>query len=239
MRGGVGGEWCWWWEGKCAIMRVLLIISEERCAMWRAVMRVGELLGRGVGVVMVVVGVGGVGVAGVAGAAGCRVDKDPKTMSHEELRAVYECLRPGLVAGYQKRKSPIAMEYTDWRAASTGPAAPGFHSGQYLMTYVNAVGYDDYVAFASAGANMPVGTMIAKENFSFKRNGKVKKGALLMMEKVGVEKAAETGGWVYSGVKPNGKKLKVDQKGFCHACHMAWPGQDFLGYPTPAVRVGE
>ena len=171
-------------------------------------------------------------------AAACKVEKKPQDLSHADMRVFYDCIRPDLLKGYQKRgKNPIAMGYSDWQAASTAPAAPGFHSGQYLMTYVNPVGYADYVAFQTTAANMPLGTLIAKENFSLKKNGTLKKGALLMMEKVGLDKAADTGGWIYSGVKPNGKKLKVDQKGFCHACHLAWPGQDFLGYPIPAVRV--
>ncbi|MGR3984754.1 MAG: cytochrome P460 family protein [Gammaproteobacteria bacterium] len=178
------------------------------------------------------------GLTGNVSAAECKPGKNPAQMSHAEMRAHYDCFRPGLAAGYQKRgKNPIAMAYTDWQAASTAPAAPGFHSGQHLMTYVNPLGYASYVAFQAQGANMPAGTLIAKENFSFKKNGKLKKGPLLMMEKVGLDAAPDTGGWIYSGVKPNGKKLKVDQKGFCHACHQAWPGQDFLGYPIPAVRV--
>lgn len=175
---------------------------------------------------------------GLAVAAKCKATKDPKAMTHQEMRALYGCLRPELMSGYQKNtKNPIAAAYSDWQAVSTVPAAPGFHSGQHLMTYVNAVGRRQYVAFATSGAIMPVGTLIAKENFSFKKNGNIKKGPLLMMEKVGLSQAADTGGWIYSGVKPNGKKLKVDQKGFCHACHQAWPGQDFLGYPIPAARV--
>ena len=171
-------------------------------------------------------------------AAECKAEKQPTEMTYTEMRAFYDCIRPGLIEGYQKRgKNPIALGYSDWKAVSTAPAAPGVHSGQYLMTYVNPLGYDDYVAFQTDGVNMPVGTLIAKENFSFKKNGTLKKGALLMMEKVGLDNAPDTGGWVYSGVKPNGKKLKVDQKGFCHACHQAWPGQDFLGYPIREVRV--
>ena len=175
---------------------------------------------------------------GPALAAKCKADKDPKELTHEEMAAIYDCIRPSLIKGYQKRgKNPIAMAYTDWKAASKVPAAPGVHSGQHLMTYVNPAGYDAYVSYQTEGANMPIGTQIAKEAISFKKSGKVKKGPLLMMEKVGLDKAPDTGGWVYTGVKPNGKRLKVDQKGFCHACHQAWPGQDFLGYPIQEVRI--
>ncbi|MFT7661562.1 MAG: hypothetical protein ACI89S_002687, partial [Gammaproteobacteria bacterium] len=159
-------------------------------------------------------------------------------MSIEDLSALYECLRPSLIKGYQKKGNELALAYTGWKGASTAPQAPGMHSGQYLMTYVNDIGYDDYVKFTTDGANMPVGTIIAKEAFSIKSSGKTSKGPLLFMEKVGLDAAPDTGGWKYSGLKAkNGKGLKVDAKGFCHGCHQAWPGQDFLGYPVEAVRA--
>ena len=171
-------------------------------------------------------------------AAKCTVDKPAAELSIEDLQGLYECLRPKLVSGYQKKGNEIAAAYTDWKAASTAPQAPGMHSGQYLMTYVNPTGFDQYVKFSTDGTEMPVGTVIAKEAFTIKSSGKTKKGPLLFMEKVGKDAAPDTGGWKYTGIKPNGKKLKVDAKGFCHACHQAWPGQDYLGYPVPAVRAG-
>ena len=129
------------------------------------------------------------------------------------------------------------MAYTDWKAASIAPQAPGMHSGQYLMTYVNPVGYDQYIKYANDGTAMPEGTIIAKEAFTITKKGKIKKGPLLFMEKVGMGERPDTAGWKYSGLKANGKKLKVKEAGFCHACHKAWPGQDYLGFPVEAVRI--
>ena len=157
-------------------------------------------------VLMLVVGAFFAGPA----AAACKAEKKPAEMTHEDLRVFYDCIRPGLVKGYQKKgKNPIAMGYTDWQAASTAPAAtPGMHSGQYLMTYVNPLGYAEYVAFKTAGADMPVGTLIAKENFSFKKNGKLKKGALLMMEKVGLETRRTPAAGCTPGSSPTAKNSK-------------------------------
>jgi hypothetical protein len=166
----------------------------------------------------------------------CVVPKAEADMSIDDLKTLYDCKRPELVAGYQKKGHPIASVYTEWQAASRAPQAPGMHSQQYLMTYVNPTGYSEYVRFATADADMPTGTVIAKEAFRIKGK-KVVHGPLLFMEKVGMDAAPDTGGWKYSGIKPNGGNLKVDEKGFCHACHQAWPGQDFLGYPLPAVRA--
>lgn len=170
-------------------------------------------------------------------AAKCKAPKPAEQMSIEDLGTLYECLRPKLVSGYQKKGNKIAAAYTDWQAASTAPQAPGVHSGNYLMTYVNPVGFEQYTKYNTDSTAMPVGTVIAKEAFTIKKKGSTKKGPLLFMEKVGLDAAPDTGGWKYSGIKPNGKKLKVDGKGFCHACHQAWPQQDFLGYPVEAVRV--
>ena len=170
-------------------------------------------------------------------AADCKVDKKAADLTIDDLKTLYECVRPDLVEGYQKKKKEKALAYTDWKAASSAPQAPGMHSGQYLMTYVNPVGYDQYIQYNTDGTEMPVGTIIAKEAFTIKKKGTIKKGPLLFMEKVGLEAAPKTGGWKYSGLKPNGKKLKVKEEGFCHACHQAWPGQDFMGYPVEAVRI--
>ena len=167
-------------------------------------------------------------------AADCVAPKAGPDLSNEEMETLWSCLGEKLAAGYGKKGHEVGTAYTGWKAASLRPAAPGVHSGQYLMTYVNETGYADYVAFD--GRAMPAGTVIAKPSFSIKDNGKIKNGPLLMMTKVG-DSAADTGGWEYTGVKPNGKTLKVDAKGFCHACHVAWAHQDSLGYPVPDARV--
>ncbi len=169
-------------------------------------------------------------------AAKCVAGKAGAELSAEEMTALYNCLHPKLVQAYGKKGHEVGAAYGDWQAASLRPVAPGVHSGQYLMTYVNDTGYADYIRFSSDGSQMPVGTVIAKENFTIRSNGKIKRGPLLIMTKAG-DTAGETGGWIYSGVKPNGKVLKVDGKGFCHACHQAYPTQDFLGYPVPDARV--
>ncbi len=166
----------------------------------------------------------------------CLAPKAAAELSAEEMQILYDCLHPKFVAAFGKKDHEVGAAYGDWKAVSKQPAAPGVHSGQHLMTYVNDVGYDQYIKYNTDGTEMPIGTVIAKENFKIKDSGKIEWGALLVMTKVGDE-AAETGGWIYSGVKTKGKKLKVDAKGFCHGCHIAYPGQDFLGYPIPEMRV--
>ncbi len=174
--------------------------------------------------------------SGATYAASCKAPKAGPELSADEITALYNCLHPVLAAGYGKKGHEVGAVYSGWKPASIRPVAPGVHSGQYLMTYVNDIGYEQYVQYKSDGSQMPIGTVIAKENFTIKSSGKIKNGPLLIMTKVGDE-AADTGGWLYTGLKPNGKNLKVDAKGFCHVCHQAYPAQDFQGYPIPDARV--
>jgi hypothetical protein len=169
-------------------------------------------------------------------AADCATDKKISDLTQEETNTLYECFRAKLVADYQSGDNEYAKEYTSWKAVSSGPAKPGVHSNRYLMTFVNSVGVDAYTEFKTSGVNLPIGTVIAKESFKIKKKGKVKAGPLFFMEKVGVDKAPKTGGWLYSGVKGNGKKFSVSQK-FCDSCHKNYKEQDYVGYPVESVRV--
>lgn len=169
-------------------------------------------------------------------AAKCVAPKAGPELSADEMTELYNCLQPKFAKAYAKKGDEVGSVYSSWKPGSIRPAAPGVHSGQYLMTYVNDIGYDQYVEYRTDGSQMPIGTVIAKENFTIKSSGKIKFGPLLVMTKVGDE-AADTRGWLYTGLKPNGKTLKVDAKGFCHACHQAYPTQDFQGYPVPDARV--
>lgn len=173
-----------------------------------------------------------------AHAQDCVSEKPADELSGDEISALYDCVKASLEEGYKSGDNPIAAAYTDWQAASTRPAAPGFHSERFLMTYVNPVGYEAYVQFGDHGVEMPVGTQIAKPSFKLSKKLKVRKGPLFTMEKVAAGTADEFDNWVYGGVQPNGKAMKFKQS-FCHDCHAGFEGQDALGYPVEEVRVGQ
>jgi len=158
-------------------------------------------------------------------------------ISDEAVNALYTENRDGLAAGYQKGSNEIANAYTAWAAAATGPANPGVHSGRYMMTYVNETGHDAYIAYSSQNPQMPIGTKIAKETFFVKGEGEFRRHPLFTMEKVGLEAAPETDGWIYGRVNENGRQMPTSQS-FCHSCHTGFKTQDFLGYPAQHVRIG-
>jgi len=160
---------------------------------------------------------------------------EPYEISQDELIWLYEAERDGLIAGYQRERDPWALGYTDYKAASTIPANPGVHSGRYMMTYVNDLGFETYTKYG--GSEMPVGSVIAKESFKLRPNGDFIPYTLFIMEKVGQEQAPDAGGWFYDRVLYDGTKgLKVDQQ-FCHGCHKAFVHQDSLGYPVKEARL--
>ena len=156
----------------------------------------------------------------------------------EKANEIYLANRADLLSGYQMGDNEIATSYSTWKAASTAPEKTGdIHSGRYMMTFVNPVGYGDYVEFKTIDSSMPIGTKIAKETFMLKGHGKFRESPLFTMQKVGSEKAPETDGWIYGRVNAKGRNMPTGQK-FCHSCHMAFKSQDFLGYPARDVRVG-
>ena len=164
------------------------------------------------------------------------VSKDT-VISDAELSQLYADSRPQLIAGYKKGDNKIANEYETWQEASTIPANPGVHSSRYMMTYVNKTGHSTYTQYGTQNVKIPVGTKIAKESFMVKGDNRFSPSPLFTMEKVGLDKAPETNGWVYERVNRNGRKMITSQK-FCHACHDAFKHQDSLGYPVKKARLG-
>ena len=173
----------------------------------------------------------------------CSVDKAGSDLSADEAQAVYECLAEGMAEGYKTGEknwipAEFVEDYRGWKLASTAPAAPGFHSGRFLLTWVNETGYDEYVRFSSEDASMPVGTVIAKESFEVGDDGKAKVGPLFLMQKVEKDKTPDTNGWYYMMVAPNGSPQAVPVMTACNECHANFgEEQDYLGYPVEEVRV--
>lgn len=163
--------------------------------------------------IFVLYGCAGSGQQSVSDTA-CVVNKAKVDLTVDGLKTLYDCTRPTLVAGYQSKDHEMAAIHTARQAASLAPQAPGMHSQQYLMTYVNPVGFAEYIRFATIDPGMPVGSVIAKETFTIKGN-KVKHGPLLFMEAVGQDVAQQTGGWRYSGIKPNGSTQQPLEMVFC------------------------
>lgn len=169
--------------------------------------------------------------------AACSTTTAKDDLEDQEIQALYECIQSQMREGYAKGDNAWAKDYhINWKAASTQPAAPGFHGGRFLMTFVNDTGHAEYIKFEEERGPMPVGSLIAKESFNVSKKGEVKVGPLFFMEKVAAGTADEFGNWVYSAVTPGGKAMGIKQS-FCHDCHNNYAEQDALGYPVEDYRV--
>jgi hypothetical protein len=183
--------------------------------------------------------VAGFTLAPAAHAQDCPVPAgtDAYDLDDAAVMALYDCIKDGLAEGYAKAGDPVGSVYREWTVTSTRPAVAGPHGERFLQTFANDVAAEQYLKFAEEGVEMPVGSVLAKE--SYKINAKknvLRKGPLFVMTKVGLDEAPDTMGWLYAGVQPNGKVMKVKQS-FCHDCHAAYEAQDALAYPLEEVRI--
>lgn len=175
--------------------------------------------------------------------AACTAPAAGSDLTADQAQAVYDCLKDDLQAGYNKGKkrwvsADTVKDYPGWTRASAFPAAPGFHGGRFLVTYVNSIGADEYLKYKPENVNIPAGTLIAKESFSVNDDGKVSKGPLFLMEKVAVGKSPKTMDWYYTMVAPNGAPQAVNVFSACSECHMENYGeQGGLGYPVEDARI--
>lgn len=154
-----------------------------------------------------------------------------------QVTALYACLEQKMADGYAKGGSEVGSDFRNWTVTSTRPAVEGSHGNRLLQTFANDKAAAQYLKFAEEGFTMPVGSVLAKESISFSKKKKTARpGPLFVMTKMETGSIPETDDWLYSGVQPNGKVMKIKQS-FCHDCHTAWSAQDSLAYPLEEVRV--
>lgn len=181
--------------------------------------------------------------ASPAAAAACAAGKPRAEMTVADAQGVYDCLKDAMYENYNKRDkrwipAEVVRDYRDWKLANTGPAAPGFHGERYLMTWVNAAGYDAYTEFRDEDVSIPAGTWIVKESFDVAEDGQAKAGPLFIMQKVEAGTSPKTMDWYYMMVMPNGAPAAVNVFTACNECHVETFGhQGGLGYPVEEVRV--
>lgn len=177
--------------------------------------------------------------AGAASAQDCAAVtvEDSFDLDEAAVNILYDCLKDKMAEGYAKGGHEVGSTFRDWTVTATRPAVAGPHGNRLLYTFVNDVGAEQYLKFDFENVNMPIGSILAKESITVSiKKKKARVGPLFIMEKVGLDKAPDTMGWLYDAVQPNGKPMKIKQS-FCHNCHTAFEDQDALGYPVEEVRV--
>jgi hypothetical protein len=146
-------------------------------------------------------------------------------VSPAEARSVYGCLMGEMKAAYAKAGLRQIKGYTDWLVVNNAPYQSGTHGGRYVNNYTNSHGDYRYKRFEKSG-KMPLGSVLAKDSFVVRPDGKVSVGPMFVMEKMdkGFNKASFD--WRYTLVMPNGQIVGMTGgKGsanvkFCYECHV-------------------
>jgi cytochrome P460 len=179
--------------------------------------------------------------AGAASAQDCTAVtvEDAFDLTEVQIGVLYDCLQEKMATGYAKEGDEVGTSYRDWAPTATRPGVAGAHGNRLLNTFANDLAAEQYLKFEEEGVEMPVGAVLAKESITVSIKKKAARpGPLFIMTKVGKDVAPETGGWLYAGLQPNGKVMKVKQS-FCNDCHVAWETRDYLAYPLEEVRLGQ
>ena len=163
--------------------------------------------------------------------------EDAFDLDAAQINVLYECLKEKMATGYAREGDEIGSDYRNWTPTASRPGVAGTHGNRLLNTFANDIAAEQYLKFEEEGVEMPIGSVLVKESItvSIKKQA-ARPGPLFIMTKVGLDAAPDTGGWLYSGLQPNGKVMKVKQS-FCSDCHVGWEAQDYLAYPLEEVRL--
>ncbi len=154
-------------------------------------------------------------------------------ISAAEAEAAYICLQPEMKKAYRKAGLRQVSGYTGWLRVNATAYQSATHGGRYVSNYANSHGDYRYKKFEKAGT-MPFGSVLAKDSFAVRPDGKVGIGPLFIMEKMKKGFNKKSWDWRYTMVMPNGKvagmtKGKGMNMKFCAVCHAGVaPEQDHI-----------
>lgn len=160
-----------------------------------------------------------------------RIEASPR-ISDAEAEQIYSRLKDAMRERYALARIELAENYQTWHRYNDAPYLSKAHGNRYLNNFANTDRFD----FASprAGAEYPVGTVIAKDSFTVTQSGKVFPGSLFIMEKLPGGRNPETADWRYVAIHPDGS-MEGDTIGdmpdgvkYCHQCHQHRAEFDYL-----------
>ncbi len=154
-------------------------------------------------------------------------------ISAAEASTLYSCLKGEMANAYGKAGVRQISGYQNWLNIAAAPYQSATHGNRYVNNYADAHGDYRYKKFEKAG-KMPQGSVLAKDSFVVRPDGKVSVGPIFIMEKMVAGFRKSTGDWRYSMILPNGKVAGITGgKGmsmkFCAECHESVaPDQDYI-----------
>jgi len=154
-----------------------------------------------------------------------------------EASAAYDCLKDDIQNAYLKSCSPIARDFRRWKRFTTTPYPAEAHGTRYLLNYANPVAAPNYRKYEDLDT-MPLGSVVVKEGFVQQPDGRNAVGPLFIMEKKKQGALADSGGWHYTMIMPNGM-VRMDRglQKFCNDCHVRADDDDFMMFMPDEYRV--
>jgi len=132
--------------------------------------------------------------------------------------------------------------FSGWTKVNTSPYQSATHGNRYVNNYADPHGDYRYKKFESAGT-MPLGSVLAKDSFIVRPDGRVAVGPMFVMEKMNAGFNKGSGDWRYTMIMPNGKiagqtRGKGMSMKFCAECHASVaPDQDHVLLVPDEFRI--
>lgn len=156
----------------------------------------------------------------------------PAILSESEASKVYAEIQERMAESYALARLPIIKEYQSWTRYNSAPYLSATHGQRFVNNYANdrANGYGNL----AKGEKYRTGTVFAKDSVTVTEKNEIFPGAMFVMEKLPIGTNPETADWRYVMVLPDGTLYgdttgdDPEQVEYCHACHAAKAGQDFV-----------
>ena len=168
-------------------------------------------------------------------ATGDQAEPLPPELTEIEAAAAYDCVAPHLAGAYRASGQVTALAYRGWSRFNRVPYPAEAHGARFMNNYANAVARGTYGKWEGL-ANMPAGSVLAKDSFIVSRNGKVSVGPLLVMTKHDARFNAAMRDWRYEMIMPDGEvRGDADLQKFCNDCHRraGAPDDNLMFVPLP------
>ncbi|WP_420348380.1 hypothetical protein [Pelagibius sp.] len=149
----------------------------------------------------------------------------PADLSPADAMIIYDNVRDRMAAGYRLSHDPAAERFVEWRRYNSAPYRSATHGQRFVNNYANAAAraYGDY----ENAAELPVGSILAKDSFAVTQRGDVFTGPLFLMEKMPEGFRPEAHDWRYTMIMPDGSLFGTtngegnERVEFCITCHEA------------------
>lgn len=167
--------------------------------------------------------------------------RNPARLSGEEAERLYGELKQEMARGYGISQLPGTASYLKWKRYNKMPYPSVSHGNRFVSNYANPAARA-YGRYEQAG-RLPVGSLLAKDSVTVKKDGVAMPGALFLMEKMPAGFNYVSGDWRYTMVMPDGSIFGItngegsERVKFCISCHLAVEKQDHLFFMPEEYRA--